>query len=207
MIPHKRNPVIQKLFHRYVNYRAGKAFNVMRYNHINIKPYHSILLLCNHFSWWDGFWAGWLTDQYLHRDFYIMMQEDHLESRKWLGYMGGFSINRQSKEVINSLNYAAELLNEPRNLVTVFPQGALMSNHSEDVHIEKGIGHIIKKIKGDCQIIYYSAFIEYFESLKPSVYFHLLDCGTNHDFDFEQLKSVISTHHRQALKEQINAPH
>lgn len=207
MIPHKRNAVIQKLFHRYVNYRVRKAFNVMRYNHINIKPNHSILLLCNHFSWWDGFWAGWLTDQYLHRDFYIMMQEDHLESRKWLGYMGGFSINRQSKEVINSLNYAAELLNKPCNLVTVFPQGALMSNHSEDIHIEKGIGHIIKKIKGDCQIIYYSAFIEYFESLKPSVYFHLLDCGTNRDFDFEQLKTAISTHHRRALKEQVNVQH
>jgi len=207
MIPHKRNAAIQKLFHRYVNYRVRKAFNVMPYNHVNIKRNHSILLLCNHFSWWDGFWAGWLTDQYLHRDFYIMMQEDHLESRKWLGYMGGFSINRQSKEVINSLNYAAGLLNEPRNLVTVFPQGALMSNHSEDIHIEKGIGHIIKKIKGDCQIIYYSAFIEYFESFKPSVYFHLLDCGTNHNFDFEQLKSAISTHHRQALKEQVNVKH
>jgi 1-acyl-sn-glycerol-3-phosphate acyltransferase len=207
MIPHKRNAIIQKLFHRYVNYRVRKAFNVMHYNHIHLKPNHSVLLLCNHFSWWDGFWAGWLTDQYLHRDFYIMMQEDHLESRKWLGYMGGFSINRQSKEVINSLNYAADLLNEPRNLVTVFPQGALMSNHSQDIRIEKGIGHIIKKIKGDCQIIYYSAFIEYFESLKPSVYFHLLDCGTNHDLDFEQLKSVISTHHRQALKEQVNVHH
>ena len=207
MIPHKRQPFIQHLFHRYVNYRVRKAFNVMDYKPIGIKPDHSILLLCNHFSWWDGFWAGWLTDQYLQRDFYIMMQEDQLESRRWLRLMGGFSINRKSKEVINSLNYAAELLNHPQNLVTVFPQGALVSNHSAEIHIERGIGHIVKKVRGDCQIIYYSAFVEYFESLKPSIYFHLLDCGTNHHFDFDRLSAQISEHHRQALKNQVNAKH
>ena len=207
MIPHKRNAVIQKLFHRYVNYRVRKAFNVMPYNHINIKPNHSILLLCNHFSWWDGFFAGHLTQTYLHRDFHIMMQEDHLQKRMLFNRVGGFSINRTSKEVITSLQYAAQVLDNPKNLVTVFPQGALESNHTDDVNIERGVDYIVKKIKGDCQIIYYSAFVEYFESLKPSVYFHFLDCGTNHNFDYEKVKALINTHHKKALKEQVKAEH
>jgi len=207
MIPQRRNAFIQNLFHRYVNYRARKTFNVMRYNEINLKPGHSVLLLCNHFSWWDGFWAGWLTWFFFKRKFYIMMQEDHLKQRMWLNLMGGFSINRQSKEVVRSLNYAADLLNNPENLVTVFPQGELVSNHTEDINIERGIAHIVKKVKGNCQIVYYSAFIEYFESLKPSVYFHLLDCGTNHDFDYEELKTKINNHHKRALKEQVNVAH
>ncbi len=207
MIPHRRIAAVQKLFHKYVNYRIRKEFKVMHYNPIAIKQGHSILLLCNHFSWWDGFWAGWLTDNYLHRDFYIMMQHDHLEQRKWLGFMGGFSIDRKSKDVITSLNYAASLLAAPSNLVTVFPQGELVSNHTTDITIERGVGHIIKKIKGNCQIIYYSAFIEYFESLKPSVYFHLVDCGTNHNFNFEHLQQQIKQHHQQALKNQVNAAH
>jgi len=207
MIPQRRNAFIQNLFHRYVNYRARKTFNVMRYNEINLKPGHSVLLLCNHFSWWDGFWAGWLTWFFFKRKFYIMMQEDHLKQRMWLNLMGGFSINRQSKEVVHSLNYAADLLNNPENLVTVFPQGELVSNHTEDINIERGIAHIVKKVKGNCQIVYYSAFIEYFESLKPSVYFHLLDCGTNHDFDYEELKTKINNHHKRALKEQVNVAH
>ncbi len=94
-------------------------------------------------------------------------------------------------------------LNDPKNLVAVFPQGELVSNHTEEINIERGIDYIVKKIKGDCQIIYYSAFIEYFESLKPSVYIHFLNCGTNHDFDFEQVKVLISEHHKKALKEQV----
>jgi hypothetical protein len=199
--------LIKKLFAPYLAYRLRKAFKVLKYNNVKVLPGHSVLLLCNHFSWWDGFFAGHLTHTYLHRDFHIMMQEDHLRKRMFFSRVGGFSINRKSKAVVESLQYTAALLNNPDNLVAVFPQGALESNHTDEIGIERGIDYIVKKIKGDCQIIYYSAFIEYFESLKPSVYFHFLDCGTNHDFDFERAKAMINAHHKKALKEQVNAEH
>lgn len=207
MIPQRRKGFVHKLFMPYLAYRLRKAFNVIKHDEVEIMPGHSILLLCNHFSWWDGFWAGQLTHTYLHRKFYIMMQEDHIKKRMFFNLLGGFSINRESKEVVQSLQYAAKLLDDPENLVTVFPQGKLVSNHSEDIDIERGIDYIVKKIKGNCQIIYYSAFIEYFESLKPSVYIHLLNCGTNHDFDYEHVRKMISDHHKKALKEQVNTEH
>lgn len=207
MIPQRRSGFVHKLFMPYLAHRLRKDFNRFVYNQIEVLPGHSILLLCNHFSWWDGFWAGQLAHIYLDRKFYIMMQEDHLQKRMFFNYLGGFSINRQSKEVVQSLQYAAELLNNPENLVTVFPQGALVSNHAEDIDIERGIGYIVKKVKGKCQIIYYSALIDYFESLKPSVYLHLLNCGTNYDFDYDRLKQQINEHHKQALKDQINVAH
>lgn len=207
MILQKRSDIAQYLFRKYVYYRMRKDFNVMRFNTIDIKPGHSVLLLCNHFSWWDGFWSDWIATKVMHHKFHIMMQHDHIEQRTWLRFMGGFSINRHSKDVVISLNYTAQLLNDPANMVTVFPQGELVSNHATEINIERGIAHIIKKIKGDCQIIYYSAFIDYFESFKPSVYFHLLDCGTNKDFDFERLKQQINDHHKKSLAEQVNVPH
>jgi 1-acyl-sn-glycerol-3-phosphate acyltransferase len=207
MIPQRRNAFIHKLFMPYLAYRLRKAFNILKHDEVEIMPGHSILLLCNHFSWWDGFWAGQLTHTYLHRDFYIMMQEDHIKKRMFFNLLGGFSINRESKEVVKSLQYASKLLENPKNLVTVFPQGALVSNHAEEINIERGIDYIVKKIKGNCQIIYYSAFIEYFESLKPSVYFHFLNCGTNHTFDYEKVKALINEHHKKAHKKQINAEH
>jgi 1-acyl-sn-glycerol-3-phosphate acyltransferase len=207
MIPQRSNSLIKKLFAPYLAYRLRKTFDVLKHDEVEIMPGHSILLLCNHFSWWDGFFAGHLTQTYLHRDFHIMMQEDHLKKRMFFNRVGGFSINQKSKEVVISLQYAAQLLDDPKNLITVFPQGELMSNHTEEVNIERGIDYIVKKIKGDCQIIYYSAFIEYFESLKPSVYFHFLNCGTNHNFDYERVKALINEHHKKALKEQVNAEH
>ena len=207
MITHKSNNLIKKLFAPYLAYRLRKAFKVIWHSKVSVLPGHSVLLLCNHLSWWDGFWAGHIIHNYFKRDFYIMMQEDQLDKRKFFRYIGGFSINRKSKEVVTSLQYAAGLLNDPKNAVAIFPQGELVSNHVDEIHIERGIDYIVKKIKGDCQIIYYSAFIDYFESLKPSVYFHLLDCGTNSDFDFEKLQAMINAHHKQAIKNQVNISH
>jgi len=207
MIPQRSNRLIKKLFAPYLAYRLRKAFKALKHDEVEVLPCHSVLLLCNHFSWWDGFFAGHLAHNYLKRDFFIMMQEDHLQKRMFFNRVGGFSINRKSKEVVEALQYAAKLLDDPNNLVAVFPQGALESNHIDEINIERGIDYIVKKIKGDCQIIYYSAFIEYFESLKPSVYFRFLNCGTNKDFDFEKLKAMINEHHKIALKEQVNAEH
>ena len=207
MIPQRSNRLVKKLFAPYLAYRLRKAFKVLKHDDVEVFPGHSVLLLCNHFSWWDGFFSGHLTQTYLKRDFFIMMQEDHLQKRMFFNRVGGFSINRKSKEVVESLQYAAKLLDNPNNLVAIFPQGALESNHIDEINIERGIDYIVKKIKGDCQVIYYSAFIEYFESLKPSVYFRFLNCGTNHDFDFEKVKVMINDHHKKALKEQRNAEH
>ena len=207
MIPQRSNRLVKKLFAPYLAYRLRKAFKVLKHDDVEVFPGHSVLLLCNHFSWWDGFFSGHLTQTYLKRDFFIMMQEDHLQKRMFFNRVGGFSINRKSKEVVESLQYAAKLLDNPNNLVAIFPQGALESNHIDEINIERGIDYIVKKIKGDCQVIYYSAFIECFESLKPSVYFRFLNCGTNHDFDFEKVKVMINDHHKKALKEQRNAEH
>jgi 1-acyl-sn-glycerol-3-phosphate acyltransferase len=207
MIPQRENRLIKKLFVPYLTYRLNKAFKVIQHDEVELLSDHSILLLPNHFSWWDGFFAGRLNHTYLKRNFFIMMQEDHLQKRMFFTLLGGFSINPNSKEMVASLQYAAKLLDTPNNLVTIFPQGALQSNHIDEITVERGIDYIVKKIKGNCQIIYYSAFIEYFESLRPSVYIRFLNCGTNHNFDFEKLKAMINEHHKKALKEQKNAEH
>jgi len=207
MIPQRENRLIKKLFVPYLTYRLNKAFKMIQHDEVELLPGHSILLLPNHFSWWDGFFAGQLNHTYLKHDFFIMMQEDHLQKRMLFNLLGGFSIKRNSREMVESLQYAAKLLDNPNNLVTIFPQGALQSNHIDEITVERGIDYIVKKIKGNCQIIYYSAFIEYFESLRPSVYIRFLNCGTNHNFDFEKLKAMINEHHKKALKEQKNAEH
>jgi hypothetical protein len=136
-----------------------------------------------------------------------MMQEDHLQARMWAHHCGAFSINRNSREMIRSLQYAADILKDPENLVVVFPQGELISNHTTEIKVEKGIERLIKNIKGPCQVVYSSAFVEYFESLKPSLYIHLLDCGVAGEVPFDQLAENINTFHRQALAGQVNAEH
>jgi 1-acyl-sn-glycerol-3-phosphate acyltransferase len=207
MIPARRVKLFSNWFAIYMRYRMRRAFNRLVVTPFTPKPGHSVLLLCNHFSWWDGLWGNYLAYWHLDRHLYIMMQEDHLQKRMLLNLFGGFSINRSSREMIKSLQYAAGLLNNPENLVVVFPQGELISNHTTEIKVEKGIERLIKNIKGPCQIVYSCALIDYFESLKPSVFFHLYDCGVAGEVPFDELITRINTFHQHALKTQIDVEH
>lgn len=207
MIPARRVNLLSNWFAIYMRYRMRRAFNQVVVLPFTPKPGHSILLLCNHFSWWDGFFGNYLAYWHLKRKLYIMMQQDHLEKRMLFNLFGGFSIEKGSRETIKSLWYAADLLNNPENLVVVFPQGELISNHATEVTIERGIERLIKHIKGPCQIVYSCVLIDYFESLKPSAYFHLFDCGTAGEVQFDDLIKNINTYHQQALKTQVNVEH
>jgi 1-acyl-sn-glycerol-3-phosphate acyltransferase len=207
MIPARRVKLFSNWFAMYMRFRMRRVFNRMVVTPFTPKPGHSVLLLCNHFSWWDGLWGNYLAYWHLDRHLYIMMQEDHLQKRMLLNLFGGFSINRSSREMIKSLQYAAGLLNNPENLVVVFPQGELISNHTTEIKVEKGIERLIKNIKGPCQIVYSCALIDYFESLKPSVFFHLYDCGVAGEVSFDELTTRINTFHQHALKAQIDVEH
>lgn len=207
MIPARRNTTLSNMFALYMRYRMRKAFKTIEVMPFEVKQGHSILLLANHFSWWDGFFGNYLAYWTFKRKLYIMMQHDHLEKRMLFNLFGGFSIERGTKEMLKSLWYAADLLSDPENLVVVFPQGELISNHTETIKVEKGIERLIKKIEGPCQIVYCATLIDYFESLKPSAYIHLFDCGMANEVPFDELVTRINNFHQQALKDQVNVAH
>ncbi|RYE29373.1 MAG: glycerol acyltransferase [Sphingobacteriaceae bacterium] len=208
MISSNQHKLFYKTFLPFMRWRLLRSFKkLVLCNQIELKPNHSVLLLCNHFSWWDGFLSAYLVHFIFKKKIFTMIQEDQLQQRKWLTWLGSFSINRTSRDMFKSMQYAANQLDNPDNTVVVFPQGALESNHCQEIKLERGISYLIKNIKGDCQLIYASALIDYFESFKPTAYFHLLDCGTNHDFDFENLQQQINNFQLQALQNQINIKH
>jgi 1-acyl-sn-glycerol-3-phosphate acyltransferase len=207
MIPARRVTLFSNWFARYMRFRMRSYFNRLVVAPFAPKEGHSILFLCNHFSWWDGLFANYLAYWHLNRKSYAMMQEDHLQKRMLLNLFGGFSINRTSRGMIKSLQYAANLLNNPENLVVVFPQGKLISNHTTQIEVERGIELLIKNIQGPCHIVYSCVLIDYFESLKPSVFFHLFDCGVNGEIPFAELTQKINEFHKQALEDQINVEH
>lgn len=190
-----------------MRYRMKKAFNHIEVMPLTPKEGHSVLLLCNHFSWWDGFFGNYIAYWVLKRKLFIMMQHDHLEKRMIFNLFGGFSIERGTRNMLRSLWYAADLLNDAENLVVVFPQGELISNHVNHISMEKGIERLIGHIKGPCQIVYCCTLIDYFESLKPSAYIHLFDCGVAGSVAFETLSQNINQFHQQALADQVNVAH
>ena len=134
---------------------------------------------------------------------YIMVLEKQLQQNMWITRFGGFSIMPGDASAKESLEYAAEIMSVPGNVLFLFPQGRIESNHTRVIDLKPGIADIVPRISGNCQLLWSSNLIEYYESVSPSVYCHMLDCGTNHDFDFRTLSDKINTHHLNAIKKQI----
>lgn len=200
-------PVIRMAF-RVLNIFLRRRFNKLQIRDITIKPDHSYLLMCNHFSFWDGFWAVYLCMNSLFKNqqmkgFHFVILKKQLQMKPWLRYFGGFSIAPGTPSVNKSLDHVAKILSQPGNVVLMFPQGKLESNHVRKIEMKDGISYFIPKIKGDCQLIWSSQLIEYFESLKTSVYFDMLDCGTAKEFNFNRLNKEINLHHQAAIQRQL----
>jgi hypothetical protein len=127
----------------------------------------SVLMIGNHFSWWDGFFAYYLNYRYLRKKYHVMMLEEQLESRMFLNRAGAYSVRKMSKTVIDSLNYTSLLLSDPANLVVMYPQGEIESQYSSRVRFERGLDRILRNTKGNVSILFYVATVDWFSSKRP----------------------------------------
>lgn len=202
MIYPKNNRFIRAFFHRYIGYIIGRNFQAFQFNAIQVAPDKSILLLANHFGWWDGFLLYWLNYKLFKKKFHIMILEDTVRKVFFLKYMGAFSVVKNSRSMLESLNYAADLLNDPQNLVLIFPQARLYSNFVDDLHVERGLLKVMKQAAGKFQCIFAATFIEYFQFKKPTIYTYVQP--HEHAINtIEELKHGFQQHYHSAKQQQI----
>ncbi|MDD4690553.1 MAG: 1-acyl-sn-glycerol-3-phosphate acyltransferase [Eubacteriales bacterium] len=156
-----------------------------------------VLLIGNHVGWWDGFWGMYLKLKLVKRKFHFIMQEDQLLRYRFFNYTGGFSIKRNSREVIESLKYADSLLHNPANMVLMYPQGKLQSIYRSFFSFEKGIERVIKGREGEVQLLMSVNMIDYLAHPKPSLYIYLRDYTG--DFRCESLEEAYNLFYTDCL--------
>lgn len=191
-----------------IGWSLNKRFKNITINKIEIKPGHSYLLMCNHFSFLDGFIAYYLSQRAILNKsdlngLRIIVMKAQLEKNNWTRYFGCFSIDPGKRTMAESFRHAINILSNPGKLLLFFPQGNLESCHVRTIKFQSGLKEIVPRIEGKCQLIWCSNIIEYLEGLKPSLTCSMLDCGTNEDFDFEQLKEKVNAFHQAALDKNV----
>ena len=134
-----------------------------------------ILLIGNHFSWWDGFIANLLNVKVFHRRFHVMMLEEELSRRMFLNKAGAYSIRKGNRSVIESLRYTADLLSRKENLVVLYPQGEFESMYRKPVRFENGISSLASMVHNKVQLVFYVALVDYFSHRKPVLSIYLLE--------------------------------
>ena len=201
MVRPRSNFFIRNILHYYVNWIVGRHFHEVRFEQVEVDPNKSILLIANHFSFWDSLILYIVCYKSLKKKFYVMVREDTTVQLKYLKYGGAFSVNKNSRDMLQSLEYAAELLKDPKNLVLIFPQGKLYSNFVNDIHFEKGISKITEKAEGKFQLLFAATFVQYLKHKKATATVYLkVDPGEVKSFG--ELKNAYQKHYDNAKLQQ-----
>ena len=187
------------LFLFYHFFRLNSLWDIKRHFHEVIiegnyeekgKP---ILIIANHMSWWDGFWVVYFRQKVVKRKFHYMMLEDQLRKNWFLRFAGGFSINKNSKTIIETLNYTQKLLEDPKNMVVIFPQGKIESHYKTILKFEKGIQRIVNKSK-NAQVLFMVHLLDYYSFKKPTLHIYFKEAEQGIDTaDIESQYQIFYT--------------
>ena len=156
------------LINQYICYILNTDFHAVKIKG-DIKPDdRSVLLIPNHFSWWDGFFGWHLNQNIFRKKFHVMMLEQELSQRMFFSRVGAFSVNLGSRSIIESLNCSINILESPSNLLLMFPQGKLESQHVNTVTFHKGVERIAGRV-GNTRIVFAVCLTDYFSNRKPTL--------------------------------------
>ena len=202
MIKARHNPFHVRFFRFYSRFMLYKHFREINlkgsYNEKNLP----VLLIGNHFSWWDGFIANYLNSILFRRRFHIMMLEEQLETRLFLNKAGAYSIKKKSKDMVESLRYTQEILNKNKNLVALYPQGEIQSLYHYPVKFEKGISSVIKDIPNKVQIVFLAALVDYFSYRKPTLTLALQEYNPEEGITTTELENAYNKFFIQMINDQ-----
>lgn len=157
-----------------------------------------VLLICNHISWWDGFWMLHLNMKLWKRKFYVLMDENNLAKNKWLSYAGAFSSDRQT--IRKSLNLCEEILQNRNHVLLYFPQGRLQSLYDHELKFKRGADYLIRHIGQDFTIILVANIIEYNKHKKPTIRSYCLklrkdECTDSLEDQYRRFYDQCLNHH------------
>ncbi|MES2458281.1 MAG: 1-acyl-sn-glycerol-3-phosphate acyltransferase [Bacteroidota bacterium] len=201
----KKNTFVTQFFTWYISYILRKDFSAYHFNKIGIKPDEAVLLLANHFSWWDGFLLFQLNKLLFRKRFHVLIGHEDYCRHWYLKYLGSFAAENNKKDVVETLIHAGKLLDDPANLVLVFPQGKSRANPVASINFEKGIIQLINSSKKKFQIVFSASFADYYGKRKPTVNTYLAVWEAEEYMSLQLLKSEYNKHYNYAIRNQDRA--
>lgn len=202
MLVPRRNKIIYSFFSWLISRLIRSDFQKFDFNNVSFDQNRAILILSNHLSWWDGFWIFQINRIHFKKRFHVMITEENYEKVWFLKYLGGFSVKKNSRSVIQTLEYAGRLLDDPQNLVLIFPQGKLYSGHTDQIQFQKGLMSMINISSKKFQYIFSSIFVDYFEHRKASVTCYLEGWEGAEFTSLQLIKSAYNKHYEASRQQQ-----
>lgn len=168
----KDNALAHALLDFYITYRSKQQFHGFWFQNDfpALPPGLPVLLLPNHFSWWDGFFVQRIWKAcFPGRNIRLMMLEEQLRKYPFFRHTGCFSIEpRHPRGIVESLSYARNALT-PENLLVVYPQGELQPYAIPNMICKPGIERLLHNAPAGALCIPVVICIHYAEEELPYV--------------------------------------
>lgn len=198
----RKNDFISKCYVWVFSYIFKKHFSTFSHNELTANPNEAILLMANHFSWWDGFMLFQLNKRTFKKQFHVLVSGEDYVQLKYLKYFGAFAPEDKAKDLITTLQYAGTLLDDPRNLVLIFPQGRMRSSYMKRISFEKGVLQVINASQKKFQIVFSVILTDYFDAQKPAAEAYLTNWEVEEYISLQLLKSEYNKHYDNAILKQ-----
>jgi 1-acyl-sn-glycerol-3-phosphate acyltransferase len=203
IIKSKHNFIIYPYFRIYTILKIWKNFHrVVISGELRDKNL-PVLLLSNHVSWWDGIWVMYLNIKYFNRKFHFMMLEDQIKKFRITNQVGGYSVKKGSRSIIETLRYTNEILSDKGNLVLIFPQGDIQSVYNGIIRFEKGVEKILRDNSGKIQVFLIANLVDYFSKEKPTLFIYFKELTTS-ETSLDEIEKEYNTFYSFCISENIS---
>ena len=162
------------IFYPYVRGLLKRHFHALRLvgDLPALDPKLPLVLVPNHGTWWDGFFAYILNRLVFHRQLFLMMLDEQLARYRFFSRVGAFGIRPGlPRSVVETLRYSAELLREPDNALCLFPQGELRYHARRPLEYQRGLERILKLCGRSVQLLPLGIRCELLEDQRPEAWF------------------------------------
>jgi 1-acyl-sn-glycerol-3-phosphate acyltransferase len=138
-----RKPWFLELARRYVQRRLRAQFDGLYVEGLAatraVTEREPIILALTHVAWWDALLAVQL-DALLGTHSYCLMDAENLARHPFFAWLGAMPIDRSTrKRALADMQRAATLLEQPRRLLWIFPQGKQRAAHLRPLGLQSGV--------------------------------------------------------------------
>lgn len=146
MIPARPSRVLDALFYPYLRRKLRQRFQNVYLRGAGrlaaLPADRPVIAYANHTNWWDLLLLYRLTRE-IPKRCYGMMEEKHLRKYPFFRAIGGFGVDLERPDPA-ALRYALRLLDDPRALLWIFPQGRLATPY-EPLEIRPGLPFLCRR--------------------------------------------------------------
>ena len=192
-----------KFSHYYTKILIGIFFGKLKYTGEYEEKDLPILMISNHFSFYDGFIQILLNLNVFKRRFTFMMLEKELRKNMILTKIGASSISKGKRSSVDSINYAVEMLQDKENLFLFFPQGKIKSIYTQEFTFEKGmLSHVLEHTKNEFQLVYNINLINYGAKLRPDIHVYYETHTINSDTTAAEVEQAFNHFAKECFAKQ-----